>query len=65
MREIINVGKQVNGVEVQYEGTSRMLSEEFTYSELIDLRINALDLFDHPERYLLDIHTHKIIEKLP
>jgi hypothetical protein len=65
MREIINVGKKVNGVEVQYEGTTRMLSEEFTYSELIDLRINVLDMFDHPEHYLLDIHTHKIIEKLP
>lgn len=65
MQEIINVGKKVRGVEVQYEGGTRILNEDFTYSELIDLRINALDLLDHPDRYLLDIHNHRIIEKIP
>jgi hypothetical protein len=64
MQEIINVGKKINGVEVQYEGSARILNEDFTYSELIDLRINALDLLDHPDRYLLDIYTHRIIEKI-
>ncbi len=65
MQEIINVGKKVNGLEVQYERSTMILNEDFTYSELIDLRINALDLLDHPERYMLDIYNHRIIEKIP
>lgn len=64
MREIINVGKMVNGVAVQYEGSTGLLAEDFTYGELIDLKVNALDLLENPDRYLLDIQTHKIIEKL-
>ncbi|MDG6256240.1 MAG: hypothetical protein QCH35_01435 [Methanomicrobiaceae archaeon] len=65
MQEIINVGKKVHGVEVQYEQSSQILAEHFSYGELIDLRINVLDLLDHPERYVLDIHNHRVVEKLP
>ena len=37
--------------------------ESFNYSELIDMKINALDLLDHPKSYKVDMDKHTLISK--
>ena len=51
MKDIVTTRKMENGVAVYYlEGNEKKL-ESFNYSELIDLKINALDLLDNPKAY--------------
>ncbi|MDD1678330.1 MAG: hypothetical protein LUO93_03995 [Methanomicrobiales archaeon] len=54
MHQIITAAKRETGVEIQYEDQSNILGAFFTYSQLIDMKINALDLLKDPEMYLFD-----------
>lgn len=47
--------KMENGVALYYGPVAERKFESFNYSELIDLRINALDVLENPQDYLLDI----------
>jgi hypothetical protein len=33
----------------------------FSFTELIDMRINAVDLLDHPQLYLIQGDAHRIL----
>jgi len=37
--------------------------DSFNYAELIDMKINALDLLEHPKSYKVDVTGHKLIIK--
>ena len=37
--------------------------ESFNYSELIDLKINALDLLEDPKAYQVDLEKHRVAMK--
>jgi hypothetical protein len=54
MEKITMVKKMENGIAVYYGAVAERAFESFNYSELIDMKINALDLLEHPQSYLLD-----------
>ena len=63
MKDIVATRKMENGVAVYYpEGNDTKL-ESFNYSELIDLKINALDLLENPKMYQVDPQKHRIVMK--
>jgi hypothetical protein len=54
MQQIVMAAKRDTGIEIRYEKQSDVLGAFFTYSQLIDMKINALDLLQVPEMYLFD-----------
>ena len=63
MKDIENTRKMENGVALYYqEGRDRRM-ESFSYSELIDMQINALDLLTDSKNYAIDVAAHKVVMK--
>jgi hypothetical protein len=60
MQEIITAIKRDTGIDVVYQKGKETKGAFFSYSDLIDLRINALDVLDYPGMYLIDADHHKI-----
>lgn len=52
-----------NGVAAYYKEGGVEKFESFNYSELIDLKINALDLLQDPKNYAVDTKAHQVIMK--
>ncbi len=63
MKDIVATRKMENGVAVYYSEGNDTKLESFNYSELIDLKINALDLLEHPKTYQVDPQKHIIVMK--
>jgi len=54
MYEIITGVKRNDGIIVVFEEKNQMKSIFFEYGDLIDQKVNALDLLDHPKMYKVD-----------
>jgi hypothetical protein len=52
-----------NGIVVFWMEKEEKKYESFNYSELIDMKINALDLLERPKSYKVDAAGHKLIVK--
>ena len=65
MYTIIGAEKRMNGIVVEYRSDSGSATAPFTFAELIDLRINALDLLEHPGNYRVDPQRHRVRENIP
>jgi hypothetical protein len=63
MQDIISSKKMENGVVVFFEENGDRKYESFNYEELVDMKINALDLLEHPKGYKVDKAAHKLIMK--
>jgi hypothetical protein len=63
MHDIVSSRKMENGVVVFWEEKGEKKNESFNYQELIDMKINALDLIDRPKSYKVDKVAHTIIAK--
>jgi hypothetical protein len=63
MHDIVSSKKMENGVVVFWEENGEKKNESFNYQELIDMKINALDLLDRPKSYKVDRAAHKVIVK--
>jgi len=63
MKDIVTSRKMENGVAVYYMDGQEKKNESFNYSELIDLKINALDLLEDPKAYQVDLEKHRIVMK--
>jgi len=63
MQDILSSRKMENGIVVFWEEKGVKKNESFNYAELIDMKINALDLLDHPKSYKVDKATHVIVSK--
>ncbi len=63
MNDIIGSKKMENGIVVFWMEKEEKKYDSFNYSELIDMKINALDLLDHPKSYKIDVTGHKLIVK--
>ncbi len=61
MHDIVGSKKMENGVVVFWDENKEMKYESFNYQELIDMKINALDLLDQPASYKVDKAAHTII----
>jgi len=54
MYEIITGVKRNDGIIVVFEEKNQMKSIFVEYGDLIDQKVNALDLLDHPKMYKVD-----------
>lgn len=63
MKDIVSSKKMENGIVVFWEEDDGNKYDSFNYSELIDMRINALDLLDDPMAYAVDVEGHRIMIK--
>lgn len=61
MDEITMTKKMENGIAVYYGPEIQRTFVSFNYSELIDMKINALDLLEDPCGYLLDRENRVIV----
>jgi hypothetical protein len=63
MHDITSSKKMENGIVVFWDEKGEKKDESFNYQELIDMKINALDLLDRPKSYKIDKAAHKLIIK--
>jgi hypothetical protein len=63
MQDIFGSKKMENGIVVFWDEKGEKKSESFNYIELVDMRINALDLLDRPKSYKVDQAGHQLIVK--
>jgi hypothetical protein len=63
MQDITSSKKMENGIVVFWQENDGKKYESFNYEELVDMRINALDLLDRPKSYKVDKEAHKLISK--
>jgi hypothetical protein len=61
MEEITTAKKMENGIALYYGALAGREFESFNYSELIDMKINALDLLENSKDYMLDLEKRQII----
>jgi hypothetical protein len=52
-----------NGIVVFWDEKNQKMNESFNYAELVDMKINALDLLERPKSYKVDKDAHKLIVK--
>ena len=50
-----------NGIVVFWTEKGEKKNESYNYSELVDMKINALDLLERPKSYKVDTAAHKLI----
>jgi hypothetical protein len=63
MQDITSSKKMENGIVVFWEEKGEKKYESFNYAELVDMKINALDLLDRPKSYKVDKAAHTLISK--
>ncbi len=63
MYDIASSQKMENGIVVFYRKNGEKKFESFNYQELIDQKINSLDLLENPHRYSVDTEVHKVYVK--
>jgi hypothetical protein len=60
MHDIVSSKKMENGIVVFFEEKGEKKYESFNYQELVDMKINALDVLDRPKSYKVDKAAHTI-----
>jgi hypothetical protein len=60
MQPITSSQKKPTGIDVFWQEGGTKRREFFSFPELIDMRINAVDLLDHPQLYRIDGENHRI-----
>jgi hypothetical protein len=63
MQKIVSSKKMENGIVVFWIEKDEKKYDSFNYSELIDMKINAVDLLEHPAAYGIDAEAHRLIMK--
>jgi hypothetical protein len=63
MQDIVSSRKMENGVVVFFEEKGDRKDVSFNYEELVDMKINALDLLESPKGYKVDKAAHKLVMK--
>jgi hypothetical protein len=63
MQDVVSSKKMENGIVVFWEDKGEKKNESFNYGELVDMKINALDLLDRPKSYKVDKAAHRLIMK--
>jgi hypothetical protein len=63
MHDIIGSKKMENGIVVFWTDRADKKWESFNFQELIDMKVNALDLLDSPHAYSVDETAHRIVSK--
>jgi uncharacterized protein YndB with AHSA1/START domain len=60
MQQITKSKKYPNGIQVFWTDAGKDLNDFFSFDDLIDQKINALDLLNNPRIYAINVAAHKI-----
>ncbi len=60
MQQIASTRKYQNGIQVFWTEEGKELSDFFPYEELIEMKINALDILKNLKIYRIDAKNQKI-----
>ena len=60
MKEIISTVREDYGVDIRWREGREERHDFFTYSELVDMKINVLDLLEHPRYYEVDGRRRRV-----
>jgi hypothetical protein len=60
MEQISGSRKQSEGIEVSWMEKGKERQAFFSYQEIIDMKINAIDLLENPRFYLIDAKNVRI-----
>jgi hypothetical protein len=60
MRQILRTERRGDGVSVVWEKAGKEMTSSFTFTQLIDMQVNALDVLNTPSNYGIDEKTGKI-----
>jgi hypothetical protein len=63
MKDIVATRKMENGIACYFGEAGREEFQSYTYLELIDMKINALDLLEDPTNYGIDEKTRNVVMK--
>ncbi|MFA4859577.1 hypothetical protein [Methanoregula sp.] len=63
MHDIKASKKMGNDIMVSFEVDGKNQFEAFNFQDLIDMKINVLDLLDRPMSYKVDMAKHTIVPK--
>jgi hypothetical protein len=63
MQDVHSSKKMENGIVVFFDENDEKKYESFNYEELVDMKINALDLLERPKSYKVDKAAHRIVVK--
>jgi len=64
MQQITNSKKYPNGIQVFWTDAGKDLKDFFSFDDLVDQKINALDLLNNPRIYAINVAGHKIESSL-
>jgi hypothetical protein len=60
MQQILRTERRGDGVSVVWEKAGKEITSYFSFTQLIDMQVNALDILDNPKNYGMDEKTQKI-----
>ena len=63
MQRIMTSERLPGGITVYWKAGSEEMETSFSFMELVDRRINSLDLLEHPAKYLFDTDSGALILK--
>jgi len=61
MHDIVSSKKMENGIVVFWVERGEKKNDSFNYVELVDMKINAIDLLNQPKSYKIDTEGHKLV----
>ena len=61
MQDIVTSKKMENGIVVFWSERGEKKNDSFNFSELVDMKINALDLLERPKSYKVDTAAHRLV----
>ncbi|HXX55956.1 MAG TPA: hypothetical protein VEI81_07655 [Methanoregula sp.] len=64
MFDIVTTKRMPDGIVVFWLDDEGKKFEAFGYSNLIDMKVNALDLLNHPGNYAIDAEDRKLVQKV-
>jgi uncharacterized protein YndB with AHSA1/START domain len=60
MQQISSTKKYQNGIQVFWTDAGKELNDFFSFDDLVDQKVNALDLLNNPRIYWMNVIAHKI-----
>jgi hypothetical protein len=60
MHQIVRTERRGDGVNVVWEKAGKETALYFTFTQLIDMQVNALDILENPGNYGIDEETGRI-----
>ena len=61
MQKITGAERCGDGVNVSWRKAGKVTTTYFSFTQLIDMQVNALDLLQHPSSWGIDEKTGKVV----